>query len=433
MSHEEEPKKNFSEAEMRQQMISKELDYLIEKMMETEDMAEEEEVEPESLEALKKAANNLCYLRKYYDVSNDKIIYFPSLIKTIINYSLLEEAEKFYFEEEDEFPSDYSIALRSVAFEKEEAEGDEGDNGMDDELMERLSMSVQLEESDQEDLKAADDEKLLPAEEKDEGDEKVLPMEEKEEKDEESEQDLVVEEKDEDSSADEDAGKSDASEKENDGDDQEKQDIEEEVPGKGEQLEEPQDDAILTSESEEKQEVLENDETEQQDEEILTTATGPEVNAESRTPSMSTMALCSAVFVMYYTVFSVLPYAGYMVMHLVPGIHDRDVGPYVGFLASSFLVGRALSSYVWGRLADIYGRKFVLIASLVASAFFSLLFGCSVTFAMAVVMRFFMGKLKDGTTTCCASGCLVARFLSSYGDPNRAWQRCDRSSKDLRF
>lgn len=60
-------------------------------------------------------------------------------------------------------------------------------------------------------------------------------------------------------------------------------------------------------------------------------------------------------------------------------------------LASSFMVGRALSSYPWGKIADVYGRKFVLVVSLVNSIIFSVLFGLSTSFAEALIVRFFMG------------------------------------------
>jgi hypothetical protein len=40
---------------------------------------------------------------------------FPSVTKTIINFSLIEEAEKHYLRKRDEFPMEYSAGLRSRA------------------------------------------------------------------------------------------------------------------------------------------------------------------------------------------------------------------------------------------------------------------------------------------------------------------------------
>jgi hypothetical protein len=70
----------------------------------------------------------------------DKIIYFPSVIKEIMNYNLMEEAEKYYFEEEDEFPMEYSAALRAIA--SVEMEGQED---VDEEYMESLSQDVDID------------------------------------------------------------------------------------------------------------------------------------------------------------------------------------------------------------------------------------------------------------------------------------------------
>lgn len=59
-----------------------------------------------------------------------------------------------------------------------------------------------------------------------------------------------------------------------------------------------------------------------------------------------------------------------MAMSLVPGLTHESVGFYAGVLSSSFMVGRAFSSYPWGKIADIYGCKFVVIVSLLYSAVF---------------------------------------------------------------
>jgi len=145
-----------SEAAMRQNMIDTELKGMIEEMMKSEDFEEEDEMEPESYDAIIRAANEICYTRKYYDVSADKIIFFPSVTKTIVNFDLFEKATEYYFDEDDEFPTDYSMGLRNIVFERIEAEGDASDDEeMDDDLMERLSMAVQLTENDLDEIRQA--------------------------------------------------------------------------------------------------------------------------------------------------------------------------------------------------------------------------------------------------------------------------------------
>ncbi|CAJ1953029.1 unnamed protein product [Cylindrotheca closterium] len=146
-----------SEAAMRKNMIDTELNGMIKEMMNSEDFEEEDEMEPESYEAVTRAAKELCYKRKYYDVSADKIVFFPSVTKTIINMDLFEKAEEYYLEEGDEYPAEYSMGLRNVAFERLEAEGDgDGDEDeMDDDMIFRLSLAVQLTENDKDELQEA--------------------------------------------------------------------------------------------------------------------------------------------------------------------------------------------------------------------------------------------------------------------------------------
>lgn len=124
-----------AERKMRKIMIDEELQKVI---MQTQANELEEPFEPQALLALRKAAMEIAYLKKYYDVSKDELIYFPSVTKTLVNFSLIEQAEKYYYDEDDEFPADYSAALRSVATEFMMAKDDD----VDEDYMEKLAMDV---------------------------------------------------------------------------------------------------------------------------------------------------------------------------------------------------------------------------------------------------------------------------------------------------
>ena len=102
----------------------------------------EEEMEKQAYEALEKAALVVCYRKKYYDVMNDEFIHFPTVSKTIISYALMEEAEKYYYEEDDEFPMDYSAALRSVV--TTNMIGDDNNDDIDEEYMAKLALDVDI-------------------------------------------------------------------------------------------------------------------------------------------------------------------------------------------------------------------------------------------------------------------------------------------------
>mmetsp|Transcript_1114 Transcript_1114/g.1805 ORF Transcript_1114/g.1805 Transcript_1114/m.1805 type:complete len:111 (+) Transcript_1114:2-334(+) len=75
----------------------------------------EDPIEADVVLALQQAAHKICYVKKYYDVMKDEFLFFPSVAKTIMSYDLMEEADKYYYEEEDELPIDVSAGLRSVA------------------------------------------------------------------------------------------------------------------------------------------------------------------------------------------------------------------------------------------------------------------------------------------------------------------------------
>eukprot|EP00980_Cylindrotheca_fusiformis_P019294 scaffold6614_cov88-Cylindrotheca_fusiformis.AAC.5 len=152
-------KKQTADAILRQQLIDDELTAILDQVQKEE--LEDEEMEPESKEAIIKAANEICYLKRYYDVMRDEMIIFPSVTQTILNYSLMEQAETHYFEEEDEFPLEYSAALRSIAaLKSSEGDDNDDDDGHDDDLMDRLSMplilTVEQEEEEEQKKQAAE-------------------------------------------------------------------------------------------------------------------------------------------------------------------------------------------------------------------------------------------------------------------------------------
>ena len=94
-------------------------------------------------------------------------------------------------------------------------------------------------------------------------------------------------------------------------------------------------------------------------------------------PTVATVILSLCSFMNAYLMISMFPYSGFMVINLLPGTTVDNVGGYAGILASSFMIGRTLTSYIWGKAADVYGRVFVLEWTLLMAGIFSLLFGTS--------------------------------------------------------
>jgi len=104
-----------------------------------------------------------------------------------------------------------------------------------------------------------------------------------------------------------------------------------------------------------------------------------------------TMALVSTMLVQSFLLVSVFPYAGFLAMKLVPSVNEENAGRYAGFIGASFMAGRMFTSFLWGKVADRFGRKIVLKVSLLLSLIFSVLFGLAPTMSVALGARFILG------------------------------------------
>ena len=137
----------MSEREKRNAMIAEEMDWIIKGTKEFVWEHLEEDFEEEAVEALHKAASELAYRKKYYDVCRDEIIYFPSVSRLILRADLTEEAERHYYDEQDEWPLEYTKALKTVVREnapKDSPSAADDDEEGDEEYMEKLATDVDL-------------------------------------------------------------------------------------------------------------------------------------------------------------------------------------------------------------------------------------------------------------------------------------------------
>ncbi|KAK1393618.1 Protein ZINC INDUCED FACILITATOR [Heracleum sosnowskyi] len=126
------------------------------------------------------------------------------------------------------------------------------------------------------------------------------------------------------------------------------------------------------------------------------------------------VTLCAAL-----PISSLFSFVYFMIRDFHIAAREEDIGYYAGFLSkflrsiytgfvhsilsllltfvvlsgSSFMFGRALTSVLWGILADRYGRKPVIIFGMISVVIFNTLFGLSTSFWMAVSMRFLLGSL----------------------------------------
>lgn len=101
------------------------------------------------------------------------------------------------------------------------------------------------------------------------------------------------------------------------------------------------------------------------------------------------VTLCAAL-----PISSLFPFLYFMIKDLHVAKRDEDIGFYAGFVGSSFMFGRALTSVLWGIVADNYGRKPVIMIGIISMVVFNTLFGLSTSIWMAISTRFLLGSLN---------------------------------------
>ncbi|XP_027342674.1 protein ZINC INDUCED FACILITATOR-LIKE 1-like [Abrus precatorius] len=93
-------------------------------------------------------------------------------------------------------------------------------------------------------------------------------------------------------------------------------------------------------------------------------------------------------------VSSLFPFVYFMVKDFNIAETEEDISGYAGYVGSSFMLGRCLTSVLWGMISDRYGRKPVIIIGIITVVVFNTLFGLSLNLWMAIGMRFLLGSLN---------------------------------------
>eukprot|EP00607_Mallomonas_marina_P009123 CAMPEP_0182421688 /NCGR_PEP_ID=MMETSP1167-20130531/7142_1 /TAXON_ID=2988 /ORGANISM="Mallomonas Sp, Strain CCMP3275" /LENGTH=499 /DNA_ID=CAMNT_0024599051 /DNA_START=84 /DNA_END=1583 /DNA_ORIENTATION=- len=94
------------------------------------------------------------------------------------------------------------------------------------------------------------------------------------------------------------------------------------------------------------------------------------------------------------SITSLLSYAGFMVLDLGLVNDIEKAGYYAGALCGSLFFGRLLTSFAWGLMADIFGRRIVLLLSCMSIFVFNLIFGFASNYWEAITIRFIMGLIN---------------------------------------
>lgn len=115
-------------------------------------------------------------------------------------------------------------------------------------------------------------------------------------------------------------------------------------------------------------------------------------------PMRQILVLCYGRFVEPVAFFSIFPYINKMAQRN-GNLADADVGFYSGLIESMFSLTQMVLMILWGRAADRFGRKPVLVLSLLGVSLATVLFGLAQTIWQMVLFRCLAGVFAGTIVT----------------------------------
>ena len=91
---------------------------------------------------------------------------------------------------------------------------------------------------------------------------------------------------------------------------------------------------------------------------------------------------------------SIFPYIYYMIKSFHITDNEERIALYVGMTISAFAFAEAISSCIWGRISDKFGRKSILLCGLAGTGISMLLFGFATNIYVALLARALGGLLN---------------------------------------
>ncbi|MCO5608610.1 hypothetical protein L7F22_062823 [Adiantum nelumboides] len=91
---------------------------------------------------------------------------------------------------------------------------------------------------------------------------------------------------------------------------------------------------------------------------------------------------------------SIFPFIYFMVRDFGIAKSATHIGTYAGCIGSALMLGRFLTSTLWGILADKYGRKPAMLLGTISIVVFNTMFGFSSNFWLAITSRFLLGLVN---------------------------------------
>ena len=131
-----------------------------------------------------------------------------------------------------------------------------------------------------------------------------------------------------------------------------------------------------------------------------------------RSTKIAQLAVCLAMYSNALAFTIIFPFGSLMVQDFGLATDRSTTGYWVGVLGFALMGSRVVSSPLWGSFCDRYGRRPAALFGALAVTVFSLTFGMSQNYWMAVTSRALLGGL------CCSS--LVGKAIINeltHGDP----------------
>ena len=129
--------------------------------------------------------------------------------------------------------------------------------------------------------------------------------------------------------------------------------------------------------------------------ESLVSNSKPEDNS---LPKTQIMLLCYARMIEPIIFFSIFPFINQMVLENGQ-LREADVGYFSGLIESLFSLTQMVVMIGWGRIADRFGRKPVLVISLAGVSVTAAAFGFAWTIWQMIVLRCLAGVFAGSTVT----------------------------------
>ncbi|OTB00181.1 hypothetical protein M426DRAFT_66382 [Hypoxylon sp. CI-4A] len=126
-------------------------------------------------------------------------------------------------------------------------------------------------------------------------------------------------------------------------------------------------------------------------------------------PKQQIFLLCYARLIEPIAFFSIFPYINQMVQEN-GNLQEADVGFYSGLIESLFSLTQMLVMLLWGRAADTWGRKPVLVSSLVGITIATSLFGLARSIWQMIVLRCLAGVFAGTIVT-------IRTMISEHSTP----------------